>query len=574
MRANAMWRSAGLLALVGACHGSPEESPAGAREGGVVHEDAAPHATCEGPLAAQPVILDCDTAAGYEIDSFRADAVEGPALHLAAVYQTHGNHGFGDHPPGDALVTWKLPGEHVLALSAYEPVHWKIEVAPGAALQKVVVFGYHEQTVDAPPGVAVEAHFALDNQPGDFAVCGYSLPDDGQGCDTEQLIADAEALTGLELASYDGCYDASHFEFAGCAPEPDACTSPLADAPAILDCNTAIGYEVDSFRADAVEPGPVLHIGGIYESHGDHDANNHPPGAATVDWELPGDNVLALTSYEPVHWTIDIADGAGLQKVVVFGFHEQTVTAPPGVEVQTFSALAGDPVPGACGYALPSDGQGCDTEALIAGIEQVTGLKAASFDGCYQATQLRFASACEPDTCVPAAGSEVILDCDEASGYVVDSWRADAAEGPAVHLLGVYDPNSHNAGHPPEEADVYFDLPGDNILALSAYEPTSWRVTLGPGASLSEIVVFGYHEQQVVQEGDIPVQIHSAAQGQESPHHGCGYSLPYNGEGCDTDQLIAHVQTVTGHPVTAFDGCYDAGQFYIGPADDACEPPM
>ncbi|HWN66640.1 MAG TPA: hypothetical protein VNM90_03310, partial [Haliangium sp.] len=46
-----------------------------------------------------------------------------------------------------------------------------------------------------------------------------------------------------------------------------------------------------------------------------------------------------------------------------------------------------------------------------------------------------------------------------------------------------------------------------------------------------------------------------------SPLSACGYSLPYNGGGCDTNQLIANAEAITGLSVTGFDGCYQATTF-------------
>lgn len=357
--------------------------------------------------------------------------------------------------------------------------------------------------------------------------------------------------------------------------EGELCEGPLAVQPVILDCDVESGYQVDSWRADSVE-GPALHLAAIYQTHGEHGGGVHPPGDALVEWKLAGEHVLALSAYEPVNWTITLAPGAALQKIVVFGYHEQTVTAPEGIKIETFYYEGGlqDPL-ASCGYSLPYNGQGCDTDVLIANAEQATGLKLASFDGCYDASQFRF-EGCgglepprEPEECAPAADPEVILDCDFASGYEINSWRADAVDGPAVHVIGIYDVDSHNPGQPVEEAEVEFDLPGDNILVLSAYEPTIWKVALGPQASLSKVVVIGYLDQQVKVDDSVPVEIYEA----DSPLAACGYSLPYNGGGCDTEVLLANAAAIVGHPVTAFDGCYDAGLFRIAGDASSCEPP-
>lgn len=162
----------------------------------------------------------------------------------------------------------------------------------------------------------------------------------------------------------------------------------------------------------------------------------------------------------------------------------------------------------------------------------------------------------------PASLLEVILDCNVDAGYEVDTWIGEAGD-PALWLASVYETHSNHGGgnHPMGEATVFFDLAGDNVLALASYEPVTWNITLGEHAGLSKVVVFGYHEQ-VVEGVDVPVEFHGA------PY--CGYSLPYNGGGCDTDALIDAVEDVTGLGLSRFDGCYTASDFQF--VSDEVEP--
>lgn len=157
------------------------------------------------------VILDCDVDSGYETYAWQTDQSSAVQLYLGAVYQTRSDHG-SDHPLGEASVHFARLGASVLALSAYEPTHWTVTVGEGAALSKVIVIGYAAQSATVPDGVAVEAHFY---EGGDgLAACGYSLPYNGGGCDTDELVADVEALSGLSLFRFDSCYDARTFDYA------------------------------------------------------------------------------------------------------------------------------------------------------------------------------------------------------------------------------------------------------------------------------------------------------------------------------------------------------------------------
>jgi hypothetical protein len=46
-----------------------------------------------------------------------------------------------------------------IALLSYQPVAWTVRAAPGVAIEKVIVSGYHDQAAPAvPAGVPVEVH--------------------------------------------------------------------------------------------------------------------------------------------------------------------------------------------------------------------------------------------------------------------------------------------------------------------------------------------------------------------------------------------------------------------------------
>lgn len=166
--------------------------------------------------------------------------------------------------------------------------------------------------------------------------------------------------------------------------EPDLEEGMRPETSAILDCATDAGYEVSTWRAAEAES-TRLWVGGVYETRSDHSGGYHPTGTAHVDWRVPGSNVLVLSSYEPTDWTVALQDGGELYKVIAIGYHLQSVSAPPGVIVQTFSYEAGDSVV-SCGYSLPGNGGGCEGEELVAVAQDLTGLGLYGFDGCYRAT--------------------------------------------------------------------------------------------------------------------------------------------------------------------------------------------
>lgn len=70
--------------------------------------------------------------------------------------------------------------------------------------------------------------------------------------------------------------------------------------------------------------------------------------------------------------------------------------------------------------------------------------------------------------------------------------------------------------------------------------------------------MIGYHEQSLeTQLENVKITTDLGS----SPS--CGYSWPYNGGGCDTNQLLAKVQQYVGSEITSFYGCYHASNWTI-----------
>jgi hypothetical protein len=65
----------------------------------------------------------------------------------------------------------------------------------------------------------------------------------------------------------------------------------------------------------------------------------------------------------------------------------------------------------------------------------------------------------------------------------------------------------------------------------------------------------------------VQVEIHDMTTG--STYQSCGYSLPYNGGGCDTDALIADLEGLTGLALSSFHGCYRASEIVLASLDAA-----
>ena len=150
--------------------------------------------------------------------------------------------------------------------------------------------------------------------------------------------------------------------------------------------------------------GPELHILGVYETNSDHSYMNHPTGTGTVHVDRKGSVVLALSSYEPVDWTVTVGPDTVLERVILNGYHDQTAVVPAGVPVDTYDNPEG--WLGAIGYAWPYSEGGSDTPATVAAIENVADREMTSFHGCYHATSF-----------VLNDDLGVTSDCDVDAGY-------------------------------------------------------------------------------------------------------------------------------------------------------------
>ena len=100
-------------------------------------------------------------------------------------------------------------------------------------------------------------------------------------------------------------------------------------------------------------------------------------------------------------------------------------------------------------------------------------------------------------------------------------------------------------------------------LVLSSYEPVHWVVTASPNTQINNVLLNGYHSQMITIDSSVPVETRSYDQTSSDFCSSCGYSLPYNGGGCDTNMLLNGVTHYTGLNWTSFNGCYTAEQFLL-----------
>jgi hypothetical protein len=158
-----------------------------------------------------------------------------------------------------------------------------------------------------------------------------------------------------------------------------------ADAETKLRAETVLKViRVRELRRGIREADRELHIIGCYEGAYPpgvgHGGGQHPEGAATVRVDRPGKAVtLVLTAYEPVRWTIQPSDATFIERIILAGYHGQTLAKKPaGAAVESRSAKAGDQT---YFFAYKQDGR---YQRMVNALEDMTDLPVTSFQGRYK----------------------------------------------------------------------------------------------------------------------------------------------------------------------------------------------
>lgn len=135
-----------------------------------------------------------------DLTTFVEPIPQAEELHIVSVYQ----------PTGGAITVTidRADIPLTLVLSSYVSTAFTLVVGPGVLLEQVILNGYEGHTVQGQGAASVTD---LSGQFDYLAACGYFWPENDGGCDTPGLVAGAEALTGLTLASFAGCYEGSSF---------------------------------------------------------------------------------------------------------------------------------------------------------------------------------------------------------------------------------------------------------------------------------------------------------------------------------------------------------------------------
>jgi hypothetical protein len=171
-------------------------------------------------------------------------------------------------------------------------------------------------------------------------------------------------------------------------------------------------------RADPAGP-EELNVFGVYATSF---ASGHPKGIVTVEVDRLAPQTLVLGAYEETMWLITVAKGAHLRRVIATGYRHQTVRAPDGVDVVTYSGA--DHYLSASGNPGWGGGLGSGHAALVTAAEAVTHLRVTSYHGCGRATAV-----------IQHADGTLTADCTDGSGKTVHAVPVDHALPPQLPII-------------------------------------------------------------------------------------------------------------------------------------------
>jgi hypothetical protein len=132
---------------------------------------------------------------------------------------------------GDSTVVLQRPGHHILVLSAFQAMHWTVDVKPGATLDKVYAVGHDKQRVTTNVTTEVMTESEVE---GGAGANGYMYPDKG----AVALMKLAALRVERHPTSFHGCFAASHWTIGeNMAVSSDCETGAFTQYDAVIDCD-------------------------------------------------------------------------------------------------------------------------------------------------------------------------------------------------------------------------------------------------------------------------------------------------------------------------------------------------
>lgn len=276
-------------------------------------------------------------------------------------------------------------------------------------------------------------------------------------------------------------------------------------------------------KTDLLDPALAnsqLHVVSIYESRSDHSGpDNHPAGETTVTVRGGHNNVLFLSSYEPTVWKLKTLNHSKIKKVILNGYCEQKVEGVDQSLVESHTYLQNGK---AVSLEFPEDGSWNESRAITAAAEALVGMKAVSTQGAYRANDVSV-----------GANRKV---------FAVSLYEAKNAPTCANAQMG------NRCGN----ATVKVYAEGYVDLFLSAYEPVTWNLVLGPKTVIKNVYLTGYYRQAVTGMG--PTAVVSYADHNSASGY-VGF-FPTAASDSKAASFIAKAEKIADAPLTNFIASY------------------
>lgn len=218
-----------------------------------------------------------------------------------------------------------------------------------------------------------------------------------------------------------------------------------------------------------------LHVIGVYQGKKSKIA---AIGAGIVNVRVTARKnplVIALTSYEPVQWRLETAEGVNIERVILSGYHDQTLVweGPRGrVANHTLGTRIGDP------RRFDAYKKGTKRFNLMEEkLRRLTNMSITRFYGAYE-------------------GFRFVIDDRPAVRHALKDKNVE------MQVVGVYQGTFRMRGF--DTVDVVVKktrIP--LVLVLCAYKSVMWRVSVDEKAKIEHIIVSGIEEQRLDWNGPI-----------------------------------------------------------------------
>jgi hypothetical protein len=163
------------------------------------------------PISPMSFEASCYIGQSYKFSSHVGSLNGNKELHLIAVYEATSPQENGNRAKSAIEVKVERQNKPIiLALSAYEPINWNVTVEPGAVIEKILVNGYHNQTISGVTGIPVEEHSY--EETGDYlGNFIYKWDATTESTNTPSLVTKLEQINHTKLSSFQGCYRGTSF---------------------------------------------------------------------------------------------------------------------------------------------------------------------------------------------------------------------------------------------------------------------------------------------------------------------------------------------------------------------------